>query len=128
MPITYEYNNKNNLVSTTITGALHSNDIIGHLHRLIKDKEIKSNFIELVDFNAVEDLILKYTDLVSIAGLTNKLVEGHRLSIFSAYNEFTQAMLGMMMHLFHSVELNVIICKNEKELESNLSVFLECNS
>lgn len=124
MPITYNYDEKINLVSTKITGVLSSKDILEHVNSLTTDKEIKPGFIELADFNDIEDLILKYTDMLSIAGMANNMIEVHRLTIFSAYNEFSQAILGMMMPLFHSVELNVIVCKSEKEVDDNLDIFL----
>lgn len=128
MPITYDYDVQKNLVSTKIKGALNSNDIISHLTCLIDDKEIKPGFIELADFNDIEDLILKYTDFLSIANIANNIIDTHRLTIFFAFNKFSQAILGMMIPLFHSVELNVIVCKNQKEVDDNLNIFLESNA
>ena len=126
MPITYEYGPDINQVTSKVHGILYSNEIIDYFNKLINNPGISSNFIETVDFNDAKDLILKFTDIEKLTNASELLVEkGHRVTLFCAYDNFSQSMLDMMLPLLQSVKLNIIVCKNPKEFENNKRILTE---
>ncbi len=123
MPIPYEYKIDSNQIVSKISGILHSEEIAEYFKDLNNELSLSTDFIGIVDFNDADDLVLKYTDLKILSDLFQSLTDkGHLITLFYAYNSHAQGMLGMMIPLFQTMKINVLVCKNESELELNKSI------
>ena len=121
MTIQYKYDDEHNHVIVTPTCSISSTEIYEYFNQLIHDSSIKSKFLEIVDFNNVEDFILKYSDLEKLEEASKLLVEkGHKTTLICAYSKRSQEIAKMMMPLFQSVKLNLILCQSESKFEMNL--------
>ncbi len=122
MTIIYAYDKVSNQVKTEVRGEVKSSDVIDYFNEIVNDPEVQGDFVEVVQFNA-EDFVLKFSDLKLLKKISEALInKGNKITLFCAYNDFTQNVAGMMLPLFNNIKLNVFICKNERELERNILV------
>jgi len=124
MPISFEYKKNSNLIESKISGVLHFEEIAEYFIKLNNEIALAPNFVEIVDFNDADDLVLTFTALNKLSELYQELTaKGHQITLFCAYNNHAQGILDMMMPLFHTMKINVLVCKSEQELKTNISIF-----
>jgi len=120
MAINYTYDLENKLLRTKITGVLTSAEVLNYFTEINQDKAAKFATKEIVDLNQVEDLVLTFSDLKSITKQTEILSKnGHEITLMCAYNPLSQDIEKMMRPLFLSIDLLVILCTSEEELNKN---------
>ncbi len=64
--ISYSYDLANATIYTKVTGIVDASQAIEHLKKLVEDPSILTGSREIVDLSNVDDLSLKYTQIVSI--------------------------------------------------------------
>ncbi len=63
MPIAYHYEADPKIVRAKATKVVTTKDILDYVSTIIKDDTIERDFIEIVDFQLVRDLVVTYSEL-----------------------------------------------------------------
>ncbi len=63
----YHIDKERKLVMSTVSGVLTSNDLAGHMQRLLKDPDFDPSFSQLADFTHLTHLEVTDADIHSIA-------------------------------------------------------------
>ena len=63
MPMSHTYDSEQNLVLVKGHGVITIKDVHAHTRGIIDNDAVRSGFIEVGDFEEVEDLIITYSDL-----------------------------------------------------------------
>lgn len=62
MPYSYQYNAETNIIDSCWTGIFSVKDIHEYLTAVLADDRIQPDFIEIVNIEAVENLIVRYSE------------------------------------------------------------------
>lgn len=109
MPVSYEYDPKDNFVYSDAEGTLDSQEIIEHLTKLLNDQGITSSFINIVCVENMVDLLFRYSDAEIISGVLKDLnTKGLKFTIFIANNSDKRNMVEVMFSFFRSESENDI--------------------
>ncbi len=116
MAISYRYDIDNNIMWAAVTDTLTTEDMVTHIDRLL-DKDVnRQGLIEIIDMDHVEDVMIRYSDLLRIRKTTALLAEqGHRISIFFSGANRGKEILQLMGPIFNQINLIVHICDNRDE-------------
>ena len=74
MAFEYTYDSSNNIIMTQATGVITSSDLKEYVNSIINDKNIKKEFIECVNFENIENLIISYKDTSIFSGLWDEYI------------------------------------------------------
>ena len=98
--ITYEYDSGSNLVRARAEGMIRVADLLHYVRSIVEDDAIKPGFIEIVDFEPVEDLTISYSEMAPLPHIWKRyLAKGVRATILYAPSD---AAYGVC-HMFQSV-------------------------
>jgi len=75
MSIEYEYNSFLNTVFTCLPRDQSISEVGAHFNRVIKDEGLKDGFIDVVDFEHIEDFSLSSNDATDIVRFLGRLKE-----------------------------------------------------
>ena len=101
MPISYEYDQDQNIVNTYPYDELSTLEIADYFIEMIKDDEIRKRFIELVNFENVENFLISYNDAEKIIKAYNALneVKNIKATIFITERDLHYGMARMLQTL-----------------------------
>ena len=63
MPITYQYEADSKIIRAKATEVVTTKEILDYVTNIIEDIRIEKGFVEVVDFQLVEDLVVTYSEL-----------------------------------------------------------------
>lgn len=124
--ITYEYDSGPNLVRARAEGRIRVADLLGYVRGIVEDDAIQPGFVEIVDFEPVEDLTVSYSEMAPLPHIWKRyLAKGVRATILYAPSD---AAYGVC-HMFQSViepegDLTrgpFTVVRNDEELTARLS-------
>ncbi|MDH5630932.1 MAG: hypothetical protein OEY96_12345 [Gammaproteobacteria bacterium] len=123
MTISYHYNYNSNVVNTLVSGKLTCEQLGTHFEKLLQDKSLLSNYIEVVDLNLATDFEASFTAMQQLALDARRLMtSGHQVSIFLAFNKNSRDILSMMSYLFQKLPLTICLCQSVEEARENLAI------
>ena len=118
MPIRYEYDQDQNIVNTYPYGELTTLEIADYFIEMIKDDEIRIGFIELVNFENVENFLISYNEAEKIIKAYNALneVKNVRATIFITERDFHYGMAHMLqtLHEMNNSGDNMFVVRTEE--------------
>jgi len=127
MPLTYRYNQESRTVETEATGVVTTGDMLTYVKSILADDRVQPGFIEIADFEPVEDLVVKYSEIEPFKALWRSYVQkGCRATIIIAPTDLsfgTLRMLQTVIGLGQKDAVNrFIVIRSRDELESTLQV------
>ena len=125
MPINYEFNPESKIISAKATGKLSVGEILDYLHKILADRHIPQNFIEIVDFEHIEDLTVSYSELEPFPNIWKLYREkGCKKVVLYAPTDLsygTFRMLQTFVALYdETANTDLIVCRTKQELESRI--------
>lgn len=75
MSISYDYDVEKNIIRVKAKGVISTDDILNYVTTIIKNKNIKKGFVEIVDIESVEDFTLRYSDTTIFSDVWIKYME-----------------------------------------------------
>jgi hypothetical protein len=121
MTLSYRYDPEQNCIYTRASGTVTTGDILQYIEIILEDKRIKRGFIEIVDFEAVEDLVVTYSEINPFPSIWEKYrQQGCKAVIIYAPNDLsfgTFRMLQTVVLLSHE-EDPFIVVRSKEELEA----------
>ena len=98
--ITYESAPGPNLVRARAGGMIRVADLLEYVRGIVEDDTIEPGFVEIVDFDPVEDLTISYSEMAPLPHIWKRyLAKGVRATILYAPSD---AAYGVC-HMFQSV-------------------------
>lgn len=98
--ITYKYDPGPNLVRARAEGMIRVADLLEYVRSIVEDKAIEPGFVEIVDFDPVEDMTISYSEMAPLPHIWKRyLAKGVRATILYAPSD---AAYGVC-HMFQSV-------------------------
>jgi hypothetical protein len=118
MPLRYEYDQDQNIVNTYPYDELSTLEIADYFIEMIKDDEIRMGFIELVNFENVENFLISYNEAEKIIKAYNALNElkNIRATIFIAERDLHYGMARMLqtLHEMNNSGDNMFVVRTEE--------------
>ena len=129
MPITYQYEAGSKIIRATATELVTPKEILEYVSSIIEDEKIERDFIEIVDFQLVRDLVVTYSELIPFPNIWEKYMEkGCRAVVIYAPTDLsygTFRMLQTVVTLENEVaESLFFVVRSEHELENKLKEIL----
>ncbi|TQV76032.1 hypothetical protein FKG94_15600 [Exilibacterium tricleocarpae] len=116
MAISYRYDTDKNMMWSSVTGTLTTEDIIAHIDRLFENNIRLQGLIEMIDMNRVGDVIIRHSDLFAIREKTAQLAQsGHKISIVFCSVPRGKEILQVMGPIFNQITVTVHICDTPEE-------------
>jgi len=127
MPITYDFDQKDRLILTKVSGELTTADTVKYFSCLEQDDNCPEDAIEIVDFTNVTDFVLKYNNMKEITGeyQDTKSIKKILATIFICPSPLSFG-IGRMLQTIHQITNEkhvVIIVRSEAELERSIKDF-----
>jgi len=122
MSITYTIDQERNLIRTTTSGALTSEETIEYFTRLKSDPKCPEGAIEVVDFSAVTDFIFSYSDArVITQNYIDLKCQKHLVAtVFFCLTEVAYG-IARMLQILHGMSKpthEVHIARSQEELDA----------
>jgi hypothetical protein len=129
MAFSYLYDSESNIVYARATGKVDTNDLLKYVERILKDKKIKSGFIEVADLASIEDLSVHYNETLQFKKIWRKYIEkGCKATIIHAPTESSYGTVRMLQTV---VDMNqdtdnphFIVVRSKETLDSLLQELL----
>lgn len=98
--ITYVYDPGPNLVRARAEGLIRVSDLLEYVRGVVQDEAIEPGFVEVVDFEPVEDLTISYSEMAPLPRIWKRyLAKGVQATILYAPNDASYG----VCHMFQSV-------------------------
>jgi hypothetical protein len=125
MAISYNYDAEHNIVQVKAKGILSVENILNYVTTIIKNKDIKKGFVEIVDLESVEDLIFNYTDTIHFPDLWRKYLEKGSLgSIIYAPTVLSYGIMRMLQTVLlddeEAEKIPFIVVRTKEEINESL--------
>ena len=100
--MTYRYDPEENMIHLQASGTLVRDDPISYFRDVANDTAIKSDAIERVYFQNLDDIAFTYSDILQISAAFDKYQHASRLSysVFVTDSDFTYGMARMIISIF----------------------------
>jgi hypothetical protein len=94
--IAYVYDAKQNLVRARAEGRLSISELLAYVRGVVEDESIRPGFVEIVDFEPVDDMTISYSELSPLPQIWKKYQEkGVRATILYAPGEVAYGVCNM---------------------------------
>ena len=128
MPIRYDYDQGQNIVNTYPYGELKTLEIADYFKEMIKDDEIRIGFIELVNFENVENFRFSYDEAENILKAYNALNDEKKVkaTVFIAERDMHYGMSRMLqtLHEINNSGDNMFVVRTEEEAKQVIAEIL----
>lgn len=126
MAFEYTYDSSTNIIMTQATGVITASDLKEYVNSIIDDKNIQKGFIECVNFENIENLIISYTDTSIFSGLWDEYINNEcKSTIIVAPTDIAYGCCRMIQAV---IELNhenttpkFLVVRSNDELRSALN-------
>ena len=126
MAFEYTYDSSTNIIMTQATGVITASDLKEYVNSVIDDKNIQKGFIECVNFENIENLIISYTDTSIFSGLWDEYINNEcKSTIIVAPTDIAYGCCRMIQAV---IELNhenttpkFLVVRSNDELRSALN-------
>ena len=125
MPITYKYESADKIIHAEATETITTKEILDYVTTIIEDLTIEKNFIEVVDFQLVKDLVVTYSELNPFPDIWEKYIDkGCKATVIYAPTDLsygTFRMLQTVVEMRHAVAEDLfIVVRSRDDLENEL--------
>ena len=125
MPITYDYIAESKQVRAIASGIISVTDILTYLNEVLTDPRIAEGFVEVVNFEAIEDLVLRYAELAPFKQVWSEYQKkGCAAVILYAPTDLSFGSLRMVQAVIQLSDENVadhfVVVRTKEELQSEL--------
>jgi len=115
MAISYEFDEKENIVYVTATGFLTSLDIMNYVEEWFQ-KINKPGVIELIDMNGVCDFLIQHSDVTKLVDRTKESVFIRpAYSVFIASNAASKKISELLKVLIRQAEWNAFFYHSKQD-------------
>jgi hypothetical protein len=125
LPITYQYDQNSNIIRAEADGVLTAKNLFEYLNDIIEDQQIKKDFIEIIDFQNVCDLVIAYSDTDGFRYMWKKyLSKGCKKVIVLAPTDLSYGTSRMIKTVIGFVDQGTedmfVVVRSTDELENEL--------
>jgi hypothetical protein len=124
--ISYHYDSNRNLVLAEARGVITVQDILTYTKSVIQDDAIQRDFVEVVDFEGVEDLVVTYRELSPFRDIWQKYItKGCKGTLILAPSDFSYGIFRMFQAVIGSDDFEAggpfFPVRSHEELEARIS-------
>ena len=125
MPFAYQYDAGSNVVRARLSGEINMAELVSYLSQVLGDEDIRSGFIEVVDFECVEDLTIRYSSVGPLRGIWKQyLQKGCTATIAYAPTDISYGTCRMMQTIIgfdvEDITENFVVVRTKEEIEEKL--------
>jgi hypothetical protein len=129
MAITYHYEADTKIIRAKASGVVNAKDLLDYLNSIIEDGRIEINFVEIVDFELVTDLVITYSDSGHFSHIWEKYMKkGCKAVLIYAPTDQSYGihrMLETVIGMQHEyAEDHFVVVRSKDELENKLKEIL----
>jgi len=126
MPFTYQFDEQAKIVSIKVFGDASCQGVIDFFERFSREHPSADNFIEVIDFNEVNDFCIRYSEYKKmVEKIAHRHEFGPKVSIFCFYTEKSRGMAKLLFPLFQDLNTSIQVCNSQQELSEYLDALTE---
>ena len=121
--VKYNYDPQKNIVTVYPNEALSVFDISEYVQQILADSNIKTGFIDLVDFQEVNDFQFTYKEALNFPAIFNDLInkKGYKGTIILTGSNL-QFGVARMWSMIMDEHLNVHVVRSAEEAEKSIDL------
>ena len=126
MPISYKYESDDKIIRAKAKETITTKEILDYVTKIVEDTTIETDFIEIVDFELVVNLVITYRELDPFPSIWAKYMgKGCKASVIYAPTDLSYGTFRMLQTVLsmrnESAEDLFIVVRSKDELEKKLS-------